>query len=1523
MIACKMSGPPSLKSLVCEEVFDERSQPSEEEVREYAAKIGINPEKEAHLLPLAREGLLRPLPKNWKPVFDPETKQYYYFNFKTKQSSWEHPLDSKFRDLVKKSRSESLSSAGEEDSKTSIKEELKSFEEAAASIGLEADSNSVSKEHKMDLATHGVPTLKTALSPLRSLRKEKGKPSLSKNELKPTFMPKPLFAQSSKDPPKGSDGASMKSPMANWDDLSLYFSDDSEHVNDMKGLKAKGDTNFSTSLDYDFLVHDLNIESGSSSVIGRFTVDRVQKIDIDSQTKRLDKDGQGNLQRASDRFSKSSYGQSEFSLSGGGSIFLKSNKNKKAEEEGDKSMKVNLNLSSKSDIFSDSDFNTRSEEADAQYSTQRNVKSSILPSTSSPIPSPSTRSILRTPQGEKRLWDVNPQHMSVSEKALWKQQELEEEKKSVRFNLDKELNISFKLSDSSEDSTSDVDQVDEEEAIDWNLRGSDDLQSDLQAHQLHNVGKSDLPTKKEKHLSPLEEWAKKTWFSKTSSSELKGVEEAQIPSKSIDNDTSSNYDLPTSSHSKIVNESTGNQSFGSGDTQISSQSKETADFLQKSATLTDAEINNQDNASYESNNVPSNVSSLQCIPQNQTLLDRSGTSSNNTVKKLASPTEDPSQSEAERNLVASITRKLKSINTGDQRSSEDGLVRAESAREQAYRDWNVKINDGEMYRPPMSRQQSQQQMIQMKQQIQEPSRVGDRDRALRAWNVTDKLNDQSGKRSPKDLEKELFGEESAHAVPDCNVDAESSPVHRARVESSLETQIVFSKTEKKMDSVSGQQVLRTAAEGLENKLKSEIDKLETEFQVKLKSKKEEYKNKFEIEQQEIVRDYKEKLQIRIEEETKANDLKFKELISQMERESETRMRQIREQLEHKQKCTSQQILEQHQQALAAQEVENQAAMFRFREQHCAEIKALREQFQREEEQVRREHQDRIVNLREDRDGKRSREITDYLRTVEKLRCEKRLVEDKYRTLKEKYIKLKGEMKTHVEKKEQKQKENLQGDEKGKSSPPNAPELVAAITPQAQLLSDRSSETESKPKPGSAGSSATSSYMGFQQLLNQQEPLNPVIDPPPPAPNTESSGAVPNIANESSDANAPFLGRNFSKLPLGGKQCLTERNGTGSQPSWCNLSHIKSVERNGNMPSTSHENPWSNQEMKDRANNFTPLEALRHQLRTLDELEEQFPVSSVTDAYLRYPFTDAGSKELESAELEFFRHRIHLERDMIRQAKTSLHAQQSEYRSRMHNFHQRQSSTSSASPSTTLFQMAKEEQELSDMEAKLRRTRTILSEKMIHLRHLENSLNRLTAPDDRFKSPNNQRVNEKKYGEKPRFKNHRRWDWKSGGGLGIDEGADDVSSDSGGSSGFSSTEYTSDSTLATLLNHSGGTQKLRRTVENTSDINESLRNLNAEISEIWNVLCKQRAAAGLGPPPLLNTQTAAWASPTNHHSETRAGSPLVVTSLSKVTTDKGSTLIERTNNLRQWLQKAKISATQPNSVLASDKNVVSF
>lgn len=39
------------------------------EIIEYAVKIGIDPEKETSIIYLARQGLLHPLPDNWKPWY--------------------------------------------------------------------------------------------------------------------------------------------------------------------------------------------------------------------------------------------------------------------------------------------------------------------------------------------------------------------------------------------------------------------------------------------------------------------------------------------------------------------------------------------------------------------------------------------------------------------------------------------------------------------------------------------------------------------------------------------------------------------------------------------------------------------------------------------------------------------------------------------------------------------------------------------------------------------------------------------------------------------------------------------------------------------------------------------------------------------------------------------------------------------------------------------------------------------------------------------------------------------------------------------------------------------------------------------------------------------------------------------------------------------------------------------------------------------------------------------------------------
>ncbi|KAJ7990221.1 hypothetical protein DPEC_G00298060 [Dallia pectoralis] len=89
--------------LILEEDYDENYIPSEQEIHEYAREIGINPDREPELLWLAREGIVAPLPPEWKPCQD-VTGDVYYFNFSSGQSTWDHPCDEQYRSLVNQER---------------------------------------------------------------------------------------------------------------------------------------------------------------------------------------------------------------------------------------------------------------------------------------------------------------------------------------------------------------------------------------------------------------------------------------------------------------------------------------------------------------------------------------------------------------------------------------------------------------------------------------------------------------------------------------------------------------------------------------------------------------------------------------------------------------------------------------------------------------------------------------------------------------------------------------------------------------------------------------------------------------------------------------------------------------------------------------------------------------------------------------------------------------------------------------------------------------------------------------------------------------------------------------------------------------------------------------------------------------------------------------------------------------------------------------------------------------------------
>ncbi|XP_063639499.1 centrosomal protein of 164 kDa isoform X29 [Pan troglodytes] len=124
--------------LVLEEDYDETYIPSEQEILEFAREIGIDPIKEPELMWLAREGIVAPLPGEWKPCQD-ITGDIYYFNFANGQSMWDHPCDEHYRNLVIQERAKlSTSGAIKKKKKKKEKKDKKDRDPPKSSLALDS-----------------------------------------------------------------------------------------------------------------------------------------------------------------------------------------------------------------------------------------------------------------------------------------------------------------------------------------------------------------------------------------------------------------------------------------------------------------------------------------------------------------------------------------------------------------------------------------------------------------------------------------------------------------------------------------------------------------------------------------------------------------------------------------------------------------------------------------------------------------------------------------------------------------------------------------------------------------------------------------------------------------------------------------------------------------------------------------------------------------------------------------------------------------------------------------------------------------------------------------------------------------------------------------------------------------------------------------------------------------------------------------------------------------------------------------
>ncbi|XP_011876323.1 PREDICTED: centrosomal protein of 164 kDa-like isoform X2 [Vollenhovia emeryi] len=398
----------SAATIVCREVFDETSHPTNEELLDYARRLGIDPDAEPHLLDLAREGLMAALPKGWSPCFHEASGAWYYYQESTGTTTWEHPLDAIYKGLVEQARTGNKRQLSlEEDSKTTAKD-LESHEDATL------PKETIIPKETIKETGHAKPSMTGTKIPMKlaPLRKVEKIDSSRKKERPSSFD----RLQSTRESDSKSDNAmSLSSDRASRDYTNLKFQDP-KFYECPKLLETRDATAATTAiaaattakkeLDLKEVLkrseslspwHEKDWEQLSSKFSSEENIIDIDKLSA-STLSRPEK-----LEKFDKEKHPSQLGQQkELTLSGGGSMFLKSNRSRDTtpSQDGGKL----------------EDFRTLT------VSDETNNTVGDRP-----------KSILREKQFED---DDRP---------------LDEERKSVRFDLEKEFNINFTYSESEDE----------------------------------------------------------------------------------------------------------------------------------------------------------------------------------------------------------------------------------------------------------------------------------------------------------------------------------------------------------------------------------------------------------------------------------------------------------------------------------------------------------------------------------------------------------------------------------------------------------------------------------------------------------------------------------------------------------------------------------------------------------------------------------------------------------------------------------------------------------------------------------------------------------------------------------------------------------------------------------------------------------------------------------------------------------------------------------------------------------------
>ncbi|XP_046665695.1 centrosomal protein of 164 kDa-like isoform X2 [Homalodisca vitripennis] len=1245
----------SAKAIICDEIFDENSLPSEQEVRDYAARIGINPDTEKHLLHIALDGLMSPLPEDWKACLDERIHRIYYYNVKTQQTQWAHPLDEHFEKLVKKKRQEESISAGDDDSKTSIKEDLKSFEEAVTTSEMMPAASNLSDGHKSRLTTAN------QLSMLQALKE----PSPDRRKvLNPIGRP-PL-------PPKRRAGSTSPKRGSERGSLSLRLS---------PGPSP-------TRIDIDSLGVPLGLSSpspepkpeklsGGRTPAIKLTGEEKEKLRIQEM-----KDERKQNVRFADIVNKPINIQFSKSDSEDDSTTDSSNdledlilEHVYSDDEVKKEIKIPEKRSPKMEKAADLNENLEGEQPpkglklNETLSSKKESNKNILTRLSDLNMESERRDVL----GDKKKRMIEVRNNNTEDSDDW----LTDKQNIMNQNEQKIQKLRNQMFDNTK--------------IGWDLENNAIDNKHLtevalgKSHKMKDLLKSnDRPTSPSKFAEFAEIIKKDTYVSSPISKSNSGPKNSkQIDLKKIHvEDSNDNSNLkPTEEfrRSKLMPEVDLQKVFKSMRESIANNDASEEAEPMETSPLDGDEIQS-------------------ALEQNEGDLQQLSTG-----VVYRSPTRDKR-----------MARKFDEYKEQQRRHYDEKKATLILEFEESTLEMQKELQRQESLERQRLYMEVQESVAHYKAELE--AEKEDREKHLRN-NCEDYL---------RELEQILDKEKDAKV----NKIKEDHETFLKDQEKKINEEKFQFEEETKIRLKTSSSQLEKIMMDLKQKEEKEVLRLTEESNKRIDS----YRQKIEMEQAEQEKKHKQELEI-VEAEYK-RDLAKKQ--SELER-----------------------LKEDHEAALAVVRSQQDQAIAQLTAQHCKNFQQLQEQCHQEEELMRKRHSEKMDALNAQLSKMSEKEdITQINREFEKVRCEKRLLEDKYKSLKEKYMRLKNEVRLSMERKRQ-AKLNRQLQQRDTAS--TTEDTTERSTDHGKPPLAR----KKLPAPLSSDEATGENANGTPKTIKRRPKHVSSVTTSSVSATAESSSTPPakpkNVWNPS-----PHQRREGASL--------AEDNHT-------------SVSEEIQMEQDDYGEKWTQSAL-------SPLDNLRKQLEKLDDLEEQFPTSVHMDTYLRYPFSGPAGA---SCELDFYRHRLHLERESVRRAKQALAEQR-------HNIESRQLQLRHKQHTETLHQLHQEERELTDMEVSLHRTRALLGEKIIRLRYLEQSIERAAA-----------------------YTPHHSQDTTT-----------ITNTDSSGFSG-------SDLDLSNTGQCVNGRPPEMFWTEN---VLQSLENINSEIREIWTILGKQQVP-GLGPPPVLN------------------------------------------------------------------------